>query len=101
MFDYDAACGTFTPATSASEPPQGHDAKCGAACPHTSGVKGLHFHGIRQKVNPNSVLSKSGSGKLGTSDAPFVRRSPAAFIVTSFVRVADNPPGAPTEPFWE
>ncbi len=34
MFDYDAASGTFAPATSASKPPQGHDAKCGAAC-HT------------------------------------------------------------------
>jgi hypothetical protein len=34
MFDYDAASGTFTPATTASKPPQGHDAKCGAAC-HT------------------------------------------------------------------
>ena len=34
MFDYDAASGTFAPATTASKPPQGHDAKCGAAC-HT------------------------------------------------------------------
>ena len=34
MFDYDAASSTFTPATVASKPPQGHDAKCGAAC-HT------------------------------------------------------------------
>ena len=34
MFDYDAASGAFTPATSTSKPPQGHDAKCGAAC-HT------------------------------------------------------------------
>jgi len=34
MFDYDASSGTFAPATSASKPPQGHDAKCGAAC-HT------------------------------------------------------------------
>ena len=34
MFDYDPASGTFAPATSASKPPQGHDAKCGAAC-HT------------------------------------------------------------------
>src|SRR5215472_7423250 len=34
MFDYDAASATFTPATSASKPPQGHGAKCGAAC-HT------------------------------------------------------------------
>jgi hypothetical protein len=34
MFDYDAASGTFKPATLASHPPQGNDAKCGAAC-HT------------------------------------------------------------------
>jgi len=34
MFDYDAASGTFAPATLASTPPVGHDAKCGAAC-HT------------------------------------------------------------------
>jgi hypothetical protein len=32
MFDYDAASGTFAPATMASKPPVGHDAKCGAAC---------------------------------------------------------------------
>jgi hypothetical protein len=34
MFDYDAVSGVFTPATSASKPPQSHNAKCGAAC-HT------------------------------------------------------------------
>jgi hypothetical protein len=34
MFDYDAVSGTFAPATEASKPPVGHDAKCGAAC-HT------------------------------------------------------------------
>ena len=34
MFDYDAASGTFKPATEASKPPQGHNAKCGATC-HT------------------------------------------------------------------
>ena len=33
-FDYDAASGTFTPATLADKPPQGNDAKCGFAC-HT------------------------------------------------------------------
>ena len=33
-FEYIAASGTFTPATLASKPPQGHDARCGAAC-HT------------------------------------------------------------------
>jgi hypothetical protein len=33
-FKYDAASDTFTPATQADMPPQGHDAKCGLAC-HT------------------------------------------------------------------
>jgi len=33
-FAYDAASDTFKPATLASEPPQGNDAKCGFAC-HT------------------------------------------------------------------
>src|ERR1700676_5533324 len=33
-FDYDAASDTFSPATEAATPPQGHDAKCGFAC-HT------------------------------------------------------------------
>jgi hypothetical protein len=34
MFDYNAASGTFAPATLSSHPPVGHDAKCGATC-HT------------------------------------------------------------------
>jgi hypothetical protein len=34
MFDHDPATGTFAPATLSSKPPQGNDAKCGAAC-HT------------------------------------------------------------------
>lgn len=34
VFDYDNATGTFKPGTAASTPPQGNDAKCGAAC-HT------------------------------------------------------------------
>ena len=34
MFDYDAASGTFAPATKDSKPPVRNDAKCGAAC-HT------------------------------------------------------------------
>ncbi|HEY0340355.1 MAG TPA: cytochrome P460 family protein [Steroidobacteraceae bacterium] len=33
-FEYNTATDTFTPATGADNPPQGHDAKCGAAC-HT------------------------------------------------------------------
>lgn len=32
MFYYEAASGTFRPATTADKPPQEHDAKCGAAC---------------------------------------------------------------------
>jgi Cytochrome P460 len=34
MFYYDAASDTFRPANTADKPPQGNDAKCGAAC-HT------------------------------------------------------------------
>jgi hypothetical protein len=33
-FEYDAASDTFRPGTAADQPPQGNDAKCGAAC-HT------------------------------------------------------------------
>ena len=33
-FEYDAASGKFTPATTADKPPQGNDAKCGLGC-HT------------------------------------------------------------------
>jgi hypothetical protein len=38
MFDYNAASGTFSPATMASHPPVGHDAKCGAACHEIAGA---------------------------------------------------------------
>jgi hypothetical protein len=34
QFDYDTASGEFKPGDANSEPPQGHDAKCGFAC-HT------------------------------------------------------------------
>ena len=34
VFEYDAASNTFRPGTTADEPPQANDAKCGAAC-HT------------------------------------------------------------------
>ena len=33
-FEYDASTDTFSPGTTADQPPQGNDAKCGAAC-HT------------------------------------------------------------------
>jgi hypothetical protein len=42
-FDYDAASGTFTPATTADKPPQGHDAKCGAACHNLAASKDYIF----------------------------------------------------------
>jgi hypothetical protein len=32
IFDYDATSDTFAPGTLAGKPPQGNDAKCGAAC---------------------------------------------------------------------
>src|SRR5450432_1028400 len=37
-FEYDAASDTFKPGTVADQPPQGNDAKCGAAC-HTAAKK--------------------------------------------------------------
>jgi mono/diheme cytochrome c family protein len=43
MFDYDAASGTLAPATLASHPPVGHDAKCGAACHELAASKNYIF----------------------------------------------------------
>ena len=43
VFDYDASSGRFTPATSASKSPQGHDAKCGAACHELAASKDYIF----------------------------------------------------------
>ena len=43
MFDYDAASGKFAPATTASTPPVGHDAKCGAACHQLAASKDYIF----------------------------------------------------------
>ncbi len=43
MFVYDAASGTFAPATLASKPPVGHDAKCGAACHELAAAKDYIF----------------------------------------------------------
>ena len=37
-FEYDAVTDSFTPGTLANHPPQGNDAKCGAAC-HTAAAK--------------------------------------------------------------
>ena len=42
-FEYDAVSSTFTPATEASKPPQGHDAKCGAACHNLAASKDYIF----------------------------------------------------------
>lgn len=43
MFDYNAASGTFAPATLASHPPVGHDAKCGATCHELAASKDFIF----------------------------------------------------------
>ncbi len=43
MFDYDASSSTFAPATLAGKPPQGHDAKCGAACHNLAASKDYIF----------------------------------------------------------
>ena len=49
MFDYDAASGTFAPATKASKPPVDHDAKCGAACHTLAASKDYIFTGYPQR----------------------------------------------------
>jgi hypothetical protein len=49
MFDYDAASGTLAPATLASHPPVGHDAKCGAACHELAASKNYIFTEYSQR----------------------------------------------------
>jgi hypothetical protein len=49
MFDYDTASGTFTPANAASKPPQGNDAKCGAACHMLAVSKDYIFTGYAKR----------------------------------------------------
>jgi len=49
MFDYNAASGTFAPATMASHPPVGHDAKCGAACHTLAASKDYIFTAYPQR----------------------------------------------------
>jgi len=43
MFVYSPASDTFAPATTASHPPVGHDAKCGAACHELAASKDYIF----------------------------------------------------------
>jgi len=43
VFKYDAASDTFTPGTLADKPPQGNDAKCGAACHKLAAAKDYIF----------------------------------------------------------
>ena len=42
-FKYDAASDTFSPSTLADKPPQGNDAKCGAACHKLAAAKDYIF----------------------------------------------------------
>jgi hypothetical protein len=42
-FKYDAASDAFTPVTAADKPPQGNDAKCGAACHELAAAKDYIF----------------------------------------------------------
>ena len=49
MFDYDATSRRFAPATMASTPPVGHDAKCGAACHTLAASKDYIFTAYPQR----------------------------------------------------
>ena len=50
-FMYDAAMDTFRPATSADQPPQGNDAKCGFVCHSIVKTRETTFYGVRAPVN--------------------------------------------------
>jgi hypothetical protein len=43
VFDYDATSDTFAPGTLAGKPPQGNDARCGAACHKLAAAKDYIF----------------------------------------------------------
>jgi hypothetical protein len=43
VFEYDAASGTYRPGTTGDKPPQGNDAKCGAACHTPAAAKDYIF----------------------------------------------------------
>jgi hypothetical protein len=43
VFEYDAAAGSFRPGDENSEPPQEHDARCGAACHTIASAKDFVF----------------------------------------------------------
>jgi len=48
-FDYDTGSDTFSPATLADKPPQGHDAKCGFACHTIVAKKDYIFTGYSKR----------------------------------------------------
>ncbi len=54
VFKYDAASDTFRPGTTADQPPQANDAKCGVACHTIVKTQGLRFHGVREAVNKDA-----------------------------------------------
>jgi len=49
VFDYNAASDSFTPGTLAGKPPQGNDAKCGAACHNLAAAKDYIFTGYPKR----------------------------------------------------
>ena len=49
VFDYEADSDTFTPGTTKDMPPQGHDAKCGAACHTLAASKDYIFTGYPKR----------------------------------------------------
>ena len=50
QFKYDAASDRFTPWTTADNPPQGNDAKCGFAC-HTVAKARDYVFGVREALS--------------------------------------------------
>ena len=61
-FKYDAASDTFTPATTADQPPQGNDAKCGFACHTIVKTRDYVFTDYGKRERPSWPDTSRGTG---------------------------------------
>ena len=67
-FRYDPATDTFTPATTADQPPQANDAKCGVACHTIAKSTRLRLHGVRASmIEQQGALRRRNVPPLGAA----------------------------------
>ena len=67
-FEFDVATGTFKPATTADKPPQGNDAKCGAACHTIVKNSRLCLHRTTGSAERETARAQSSRSDLGPSE---------------------------------